>query len=113
MSEPSQTITKVSPCLPLPPRDKMTTQDIGYQGMVHVDLGSPYMKLTRPFVEKKELIGLDFWAYFDKSAAEGVNNPFIEGIKAVVPKHLQGKKYPHIWTFERHVGRVMSGVSVE
>jgi hypothetical protein len=33
--------------------------------------------------------------------------PFIEGLKKMVPQHLQTKKYPFIWDFQRHVGRVV------
>lgn len=82
-------------------------KDIGYQGMVHVDLDSPYMKLIRPMVEKKEKLGADFWACFDKTAVEGVYKPFIEGLKSMIPEHLQTRKYPHHWTFDRQVERAV------
>ena len=82
-------------------------KDIGYQGMVHLDLDSPYMKLIRPFLEKKERLGLDFWGAVDKSAVEGVYGPFVEGLKKMIPEHWQKRKYPHIWTFDRQVERVV------
>ena len=85
----------------------MTTRGVVWQGMVYVDLELLCVKLIRPFVEEKERIGLDFWACYDKSAEEGVYNPFIETTKKMVLAHLQRKKYLHIWSFEREVERVV------
>jgi uncharacterized protein YifE (UPF0438 family) len=34
-----------------------------------------------------------------------VYDPF--GLKKMVPEHLQKKKYPHVWGFQRHVVRVV------
>lgn len=82
-------------------------KDIGYQGMVYLDPESPYMKLISDFVAKKQTLGLDFWGSVDKSAVDGIYKPFIQGLKSTLPEHLHNKKYPHIWTFERHVERVV------
>lgn len=82
-------------------------KDIGYQGMVYLDPESPYMKLTAPFVAKKQKLGLDFWGCMDKEGVKDVYGPFIQGLKAMVPEHLQDKKYPKIWTFDRQVERVV------
>jgi hypothetical protein len=81
-------------------------KDIGYQGMVYVDPESPYMKLIGPFVKKKQQLGLDFWGVVDKSDIDRlVYTPFTDKLKESIPKHLQQKKYPKIWTFERQMER--------
>ncbi|KXJ88023.1 glucan 1,3-beta-glucosidase [Microdochium bolleyi] len=85
-------------------------KDIGYQGMVYTDPESPYARLVRPFVEKKQRLGLDFWGVADKSGPDcdgGVYGPFIAKLKAEIPEHLLKKKYPKIWTFDRQVERVV------
>jgi hypothetical protein len=82
-------------------------KDIGYQGMVHLDPEPPYMKLILPFVEKKQALGLDFWGCTDKDGAKDAYGPFIRGLKGMVPAHLQKKKYPPVWTFDRQVERVV------
>ncbi|KAF9878857.1 glucan -beta-glucosidase [Colletotrichum karsti] len=83
-------------------------KDIGYQGMVYVDPESPYMRLIRPFVEKKQRLGLDFWGCADKSGIDNeVYAPFISKLKSTLPEHLHKKKYPKTWTFDRQVERVV------
>ncbi|KAE8371876.1 glycoside hydrolase [Aspergillus bertholletiae] len=82
-------------------------KDIGYQGMVHLDPESPYMKLIMGFVEKKQALGLDFWGCTDKDGVKEIYQPFIQGLKDMVPAHLQKKKYPPVWTFDRQVERVV------
>ncbi|KAL6890037.1 glycoside hydrolase family 5 protein [Trichoderma evansii] len=83
-------------------------KDIGYQGMVYLDPESPYMRLMRPFIEKKQRLGLDFWACTDKTKIDAeVYQPLISKLKEMVPEHLQQKKYPKVWTFDRQVERVI------
>jgi hypothetical protein len=82
-------------------------KDIGYQGMVYLNPETPYMKLIAPFVAKKQKLALDFWGVVDKEGVKDVYEPFIAGLKNMVPEHIQNKKYPHIWTFDRHVERVV------
>jgi hypothetical protein len=75
--------------------------------MVYVDPDTPYRKLIDPFVAKKQKLALDFWGVVDKQGVSDVYTPFIEGLKKMVPEHLQSKKYPFIWDFQRHVERVV------
>ncbi|KAH7410518.1 glycoside hydrolase superfamily [Phaeosphaeria sp. MPI-PUGE-AT-0046c] len=82
-------------------------KDIGYQGMVYVNPNTPYMQLIDPFVSKKQKLALDFWGFVDKEGVHDVYNPFIEGLKKMVLEHLQKKRYPFIWDFQRHVERVV------
>ncbi|TKX27038.1 beta-xylosidase-like protein [Elsinoe australis] len=83
-------------------------KDIGYQGMVFVDPESAYMKLIKPFVKKKQALALDFWGSTSKDQIhEDVYAPFFARMKQMVPEHLQGKKYPKIFNFERQFERVI------
>jgi hypothetical protein len=83
-------------------------KDVGYQGMVYVDPESPYMCLVRPFIEKKQRLGLDFWSCADKTSINAeVYQPLISKLKEMIPEELQQKKYPKIWTFDRQVERVL------
>lgn len=83
-------------------------KDVGYQGMVYLDPESPYMRLLRPFIDKKQRLGLDFWACADKTKInDEVYGPFVAKLKEMIPGHLLRKKYPKIWTFDRQVERVV------
>ena len=82
-------------------------KDIGYQGMVYVDPATPYMQLIAPFVAKKQKLGLDFWGCTDKEGVKDVYQPFIAGLRQMIPGHLQRKKYPQTWSFDRQVERVV------
>ncbi|KAF7590932.1 hypothetical protein BBP40_002238 [Aspergillus hancockii] len=64
-------------------------KDIGYQGM------------------KKQALGLDFWGCTDKDGVKDIYGPFIQGLKDRVPAHLQKRKYPPVWTFDRQVERMV------
>ncbi|KAK7423540.1 hypothetical protein QQX98_000998 [Neonectria punicea] len=82
-------------------------KDIGYQGMVYVDPESPYMRLIRGFVEKKQRLGLDFWGVVNKDGVKHLYDPFLQGLKEMVMEKYQNTKYPKIWTFERQFERVV------
>lgn len=82
-------------------------KDVGYQGMTYLDPESPYMKLIRPFVEKKKALGLDFWGIVNKDGVKHIYEPFLEGVKEMVDPKFHAVKYPKIWTIERHVERVI------
>ena len=83
-------------------------KDVGYQGMVYLDPESAHMRLVRPFIEKKQRLGLDFWACADKSLVDAqVYRPLIDKLRDMVPEHLRRKKYPKTWTFDRQVERVV------
>ncbi|CVK96123.1 related to endoglucanase [Fusarium mangiferae] len=82
-------------------------KDIGYQGMVYVNPDSPYMRLVKPFVDKKRKLSLDYWGCMDKEEIRLVYQPFTDRLKEMVPKHLHRIIYPHEWPFERHLERVV------
>lgn len=77
--------------------------------MVYVNPDTPYMKLVAPFVSKKQKLALDFWGCVDKEGIRDIYEPFVEGLKKMVPEQIQKKKYPHIWTFDRQIARAVRG----
>ncbi|KAL4886495.1 putative cellulase [Aspergillus karnatakaensis] len=82
-------------------------KDIGYQGMTYVDPDSAYMKFIRPFLEKKQKLGLDFWTITGRDAVAPVYEQFFAAIKGMVDERFHKVKYPKIWTFERQFERVI------
>ena len=82
-------------------------KDIGYQGMVHVDPNSAYMKLIQPFVNKKESLGLDFWGVVNKDGVKPIYEPFVNALREMVPEAYRQNRYPKVWTFDRQVERAV------
>ncbi|KAI0781604.1 glycoside hydrolase [Irpex lacteus] len=83
-------------------------KDIGFQGMVHVDPSTPYMKLLwdSGFLQKKYRLAVDSWGADDK-AVKYAYDPIVDLIKEAVPdeKHRQLYPYP-LWTLEGRVERL-------
>ncbi|KAL4866442.1 glycoside hydrolase superfamily [Aspergillus spectabilis] len=82
-------------------------KDIGYQGMTYVDPDSAYLRLIKPFLEKKQRLGLDFWTIVPRDAVSGVYETFFEAIKGMVDEKFHKGRYPKQWTFERQFERVI------
>jgi hypothetical protein len=81
-------------------------KDIGFQGMVYTSPDSAYIRLLRPFLEKKARMGLDRWGRNDKHVRE-VYEPLLEHLKMEIPQELHGRRYPYMWGLEGHVLRVV------
>ena len=100
--------------------------DIGYQGMVYVDRETPYMKLLKPFLEKKKVsievdrrscnatslwsaahmqkLALDSWGC-DRTPVNSVFDPIHMWMLEAAPT-LQ-KRYPSQWKGSQHIDRVI------
>jgi hypothetical protein len=82
-------------------------KDIGYQGMLHVSPDSAWLKLLKPFMQKKARLGVDFWGRDDKEVAH-IYEPVKQHFKDVVPQEHWNKKYPSpLWDMSRHIDRVL------
>jgi aryl-phospho-beta-D-glucosidase BglC (GH1 family) len=81
-------------------------KDIGFQGMVHCAPDSAYIKLVKPFLEKKKRLGLDKWGR-DDSQVGHIYKPVIEHMKENIPERFWNKRYPEVWKLEGHVHRVI------
>ncbi|KAL5332330.1 glycoside hydrolase superfamily [Aspergillus crustosus] len=82
-------------------------KDIGYQGMTYVDPDSAYLRLIKPFLEKKQKLGLDFWTITGRDAVAPIYDQFFTAIKDMVDKRFHKVKYPKVWTFGRQFERVI------
>lgn len=71
--------------------------------MVYLNPDTPYMKFIAPFVAKKQKLVLDFLGCVGKEGVKDVYEPFVEGPRNMVPEHIQKKKHPTIWAFDRHL----------
>ncbi|GJJ09422.1 Endo-1,4-beta-xylanase 5 [Clathrus columnatus] len=80
-------------------------KDIGFQGMVHTSLDTPYMKLFGDFLAKKHRMAVDAWGT-DDTHVEHIFNPLIEWISQNVDETHQ-RLYPWpVWSFKNRVGRL-------
>lgn len=86
-------------------------KDIGFQGMVHVALDTPYMKLFETFLAKKHRLAIDAWGA-DTSQVQHVYQPLIDHISQEVPEEFQ-KLYPFpVWKLEDRIGRLSRNILV-
>ncbi|KAL2828187.1 putative cellulase [Aspergillus cavernicola] len=82
-------------------------KDIGCQGMTYVRPDSAYLRLIRPFLEKKQGLGLDFWTMVSQDGVKGIYEPFLTAIKGMVDERFHKGRYPRQWTIERQFERVI------
>ena len=80
-------------------------KDIGFQGMVYVNLKTPYMTLLKDFLAKKHRLAVDAWGT-DDSAVRHIYEPLIKHIEEEIPPENQNM-YPYpVWTLSSRVGRL-------
>jgi len=82
-------------------------KDIGYQGMTYVSPESPYIKLLKPFLEKKKRLAADAWGA-DTVHVKSIFQPIETMLNEEVPgiKH----RYPRTWGTDKHVGRILRNI---
>ncbi|KAK3314602.1 glycoside hydrolase superfamily [Apodospora peruviana] len=84
-------------------------KDIGFQGMVYVNPETPYMRLLKPFLEKKKRLGLDKWGRDDgrfRDVAQ-VYEPVIRHFREEISERFLNRRYPQVWKIEGHIHRVL------
>jgi hypothetical protein len=81
-------------------------KDIGFQGMVYTDPDSAYMRLLKPFLDKKKRLGLDPWGR-DDTHVKHIWEPVLQHLKEEIPEQFQGKRYPFHWGLEKQISRVV------
>jgi hypothetical protein len=73
-------------------------KDIGFQGMIYVDENTPYMKLMKPFLEKKKVGGtvtasrLKSWLTHSTRTAS--NSPSMLGVVTIRPFEICLRRLP-------------------
>jgi hypothetical protein len=81
-------------------------KDIGFQGMVYTKPDSAYIRLLKPFLDKKKRLGLDAWGR-DDTHVKHIWEPVIHHFKEEIPEQFQGKRYPFHWGLEKQISRVV------
>jgi hypothetical protein len=80
-------------------------KDIGFQGMVHVKLDTPYMMLLKDFLAKKHRMAVDVWGA-DDTDVRHIYKPLVDHIKAeVAPEHQDLYPFP-IWKLQDRVNKL-------
>jgi len=86
-------------------------KDIGFQGMVHISLDTPYMTLFKDFLAKKHRLAIDAWGA-DTTHVESVYQPLIDLIeKEIAPEYRNLYPAP-VWTLSGRVGRLARNILV-
>ena len=86
-------------------------KDIGFQGMVHVSLDTPYMTLFKDFLAKKHRLAVDAWGA-DVTHVQPAYQPLIDLIqKEVKPEHQTLYPWP-LWKAEDRAGRLARNILV-
>ncbi|KAL0576807.1 Endo-1,4-beta-xylanase 5 [Marasmius crinis-equi] len=86
-------------------------KDIGFQGMVYVSPDTPYRKLFKDFLAKKQRLAVDAWGA-DDTAVQDIFQPLIDHIRQEIPEKYQNL-YPHpVWRMEGRVGRLARNILV-
>lgn len=81
-------------------------KDIGFQGMVYAGPDTAYMRLLKPFLDKKKRLGLDKWGRDDTHVGH-IYEPVINHFKEEIPAEFLNKRYPQHWKIEGHIHRVL------
>ncbi len=74
--------------------------------MVYANPDSAYMRLLKPFLEKKKRLGVDKWGR-DDSEIGHLFEPLLDRLREEIPVKLQNARYPQHWRLEGHVHRVL------
>jgi hypothetical protein len=74
--------------------------------MVYADPNSAYMRLLKPFLDKKKRLGVDKWGR-DDSHVKHLYEPLLDHIREEIPEKFQRMRYPQHWGLEGHVNRVL------
>lgn len=86
-------------------------KDIGFQGMVHVSLDTPYMTLFKDFLAKKHRLAIDAWGA-DDTHVRASYQPLIDLIhREVKPEHQNLYPFP-LWKAADRVGRLARNILV-
>jgi len=74
--------------------------------MVHTSPDSAYVRLLKPFLEKKKRLGVDKWGR-DDSHIGPLFDPILDKLRREIPERFRDKIYPPHWKMEGHFHRVL------
>lgn len=74
--------------------------------MVYASSETPYMRLLKPFLEKKKRLGLDKWGRDDTHVGH-IYEPLVQHMQAEVPENFLNKRYPQHWGIRGHISNAI------
>lgn len=74
--------------------------------MVYTDPDTPYIRLLKPFLEKKKRLGLDKWGR-DDTHVEQIYQPLLQHLEEEIPQEFIKKRYPQHWGLKGHLGNAV------
>ena len=80
-------------------------KDIGFQGMVHVSLSTPYMQHFKDFLRRKHCLAIDAWGQ-DDTNVKHIYQPIVDHIKDSVIDESHLHLFPPKWTFQERTTRL-------
>ncbi|KAF9883653.1 hypothetical protein FE257_003087 [Aspergillus nanangensis] len=86
-------------------------KDIGYQGITHISPDSKWYRHLRPWLEKKQALGLDRWGRdTDPEIEKKVYKPIKDHFEQVIPSKYHKALYPTTWHTSDFIDRVLRDV---
>ncbi|KAG5650341.1 Endo-1,4-beta-xylanase 5 [Sphagnurus paluster] len=80
-------------------------KDIGFQGMVYVSRGTPYMQHFEAFLARKHRLAVDAWGK-DDTHVKHVYAPIEALVRDAVADDAHLKLYPPLWSVQERVTRI-------
>lgn len=74
--------------------------------MVYANPNTPYMRLLKPFLERKKRLGLDKWGRDDTHVGH-IYEPLIQHMRDEIPDKFLAKRYPQHWGLQGHVNNAI------
>ncbi|KAJ7644006.1 glycoside hydrolase, partial [Roridomyces roridus] len=86
-------------------------KDIGFQGMVYIDLDTPYMTLFKDFLAKKHRLAVDAWGA-DDTAVKSVYQPLLDHVLEEIPAKYRDLYPAPVWRLSDRVTRLSRNILV-
>lgn len=83
-------------------------KDIGFQGMVHANPESKYMKTIETWLKRKRELQLDAWGRYPSPLVESHTRPLADLIDKLCP--ASAHQYPPNWSTESVVARLINQI---
>ncbi|KAF8648883.1 hypothetical protein AX16_006158 [Volvariella volvacea WC 439] len=88
-----------------------TYKDIGFQGMVYINLDTPYMTRFRDFLAKKHRLAIDAWGA-DDSAVRHVYQPLLDHVLQEIPAKFRDLYPSPVWKLSDRVTRLARNILI-
>jgi len=86
-------------------------KDIGFQGMVYLDLETPYMTLFKSFLAKKHRLAVDAWGA-DDTAVKAIYQPLLDHVVEEIPESYRSLYPAPVWRLSDRVTRLARNILV-